>query len=144
MIHNASFWAHCILPMLMILAFQIGTFAIDFPMLYMASVGSHFLPQLVAVNSFKTLFLLLTLVAACRQWVLNLKKVSRYTPSIAGQRTRGRAESETTIFGWVMACAESVVNNVTNDVGADINNELGGTDWDISVIRFCRTRSKSA
>ena len=34
---------------------------------------------------------------------------------------RGRSESEILIFGWVLVCAESGVNMLTDDFGADIN-----------------------
>ena len=41
--------------------------------------------------------------------VLN-EKVSKYTPSIFGLRTRGSSESVIMIFGWVLARAGSEVN----------------------------------
>ena len=75
-------------------------------------------------NAFKTLFLLLTLLATCTQCLLNENKVSIYTPSNFGLRTRGRSESSILIFRWVLACAGSVMNKVTDDFGADINSEL--------------------
>ena len=43
-------------------------------------------------NAFKTLFLLLTLVATCTQCLLNEKKVSIYNSSILGLRTNGSSE----------------------------------------------------
>ena len=87
MILNASFCARCILPMLVSLAFMLQTgaalFAIDLPnALYVISKVSFCCPQLVPANAFKTLFLLLTLLATCTQCLLNEKKVSRYTPSV--------------------------------------------------------------
>ena len=36
----------------------------------------------------------------------------------------GSSASEILIFGWVLACIGSVVNRVTVDFGADINNKL--------------------
>ena len=74
-------------------------------------------------NAFKTLFLLLTLLATCTQWLLNEKKVSKYTPSILELQTKGSSESEILIFGRVLACAGSGVNKVTDDFGADINKK---------------------
>ena len=57
----------------------------------------------------------------------------RCTPSIFGLRTRESFESEILIFGWMLACAGSVVNKVTDDVSADINNELSRKKRDIFV-----------
>ena len=37
------------------------------------------------------------------------------------------------IFGWVLACAGSGVNKVTDDLGADINSKLTRKKRDISV-----------
>ena len=65
--------------------------------------------------------------------MLNEKKVSKYTPSNLGPRTRGSAESSILIFGWVLACAGSGVNKVTDDSGADINRELTRKKQNISV-----------
>ena len=84
-------------------------------------------------NTFKTLFLLLTLLATCTQCLLNEKKVSRYTPSHLGLRTSGISESAILIFGRVLACAGSGVNKVTDDFGADIKNEFSRRNRDISV-----------
>ena len=75
-------------------------------------------------NAFKTLFLLLTLLATCTHLVLNEKNVSRYTPSSFGLRTRGSSASDILIFGLVLACFGSGVNRVTVDFGADINNDV--------------------
>ena len=75
-------------------------------------------------NTFKTLFLLLTLLATCTQWVLHEKKVSRYTPIILGLWTRGSSESAILICGRILACARSGVNNVIDDFGVDINSEF--------------------
>ena len=50
-----------------------------------------------------------------------------------GLRTRGSSESSILIFGWVLACVGSGVNKVTDDFGADINNELTNKIQDISV-----------
>ena len=75
-------------------------------------------------NAFKTLFLLLTLLATCTQCLLNEKKVSKYTPSNLGLRTSGISESAILIFGWVLACAGSGVNKVTDNFGADIKSEF--------------------
>ena len=66
-------------------------------------------------NAFKTLFPLLTLLATCMQCLLNEKKVSRYTPSNLGLRTRGISESAILIVGRVLACTGSGVNKVTDD-----------------------------
>ena len=49
-------------------------------------------------NAFKTLFLLLTLLATCTQCLLSEKKVSRYTPRNLGLRTSGSSESAILIF----------------------------------------------
>ena len=78
----------------------------------------------MTANAFKTLFLLLTPLATCTQCLLNEKKVSRYTPSNLGLRTNGISESAILIFGWVLACAGSGVNKVTDDFGADIKSEF--------------------
>ena len=75
-------------------------------------------------NAFKTLFLLLTLLATCTQCLLNEKNVSRYTPSNLGLRASGSSESAILIFGRVLACAGSGVNKVTDDFGADIKSEF--------------------
>ena len=56
--------------------------------------------------------------------MLNENKVSKYTPSNFGLRTRGSSESSILIFGWVLACAGARVNKVTDDFGVDINSEL--------------------
>ena len=74
-------------------------------------------------NAFKTLFLLLTRLATCTQCVLNEKKVSIYTPNNFVLRMRGSSESSILIFGWVLACAVSLVNKVTDDFGAAINSD---------------------
>ena len=60
--------------------------------------------------------------ATCTHCVLNEKKVSKYTPSNFGMRTRGSSKSSILIFGWVLACAGSGVNKVTENFGADINS----------------------
>ena len=60
-------------------------------------------------------------------------KVFKYTHSILGLRTRGSSESAILIFGWVLACAGSGVNTITDDFGADINSELTCKKRDISV-----------
>ena len=73
-------------------------------------------------NAFKTLFLLLTLLATYTQCLLNEKKVSRYTPSNLWLRTNGSSESANLIFGRVLARVGSGVNKVTDDFGADIKN----------------------
>ena len=78
----------------------------------------------MSANAFKTLFLLLTLLATCTQCLLNEKNVSSYTPSNLGLLTSGSSESAILIFGWVLACAGSGVNNVTDDFGADIKREF--------------------
>ena len=49
-------------------------------------------------NAFKTLFLLLTLLATCAQCLLSENKVSRYTPSNLGLRTSGISESANLIL----------------------------------------------
>ena len=87
----------------------------------------------MAVNVFKTLFLSLTRLATCTQCVLNEKKVSKYTPSNFGLRTLGSSESSILIFWWVLACAGSGVNKVTDDFGADINSKVTRKKRDISV-----------
>ena len=51
-------------------------------------------------------------------------KVSKYTPSIFGMRTRRSSESAILMFGWVLACAVSGANKVTDVFGTDINSEL--------------------
>ena len=96
-------------------------------------LNASFCPQLVPANAFKTLFLLLTLLATCTQCLLNEKKVSRYTPSNLGLRTSGISESAILIFGRVLACAGSGVNKVTDDFGADIKSEFSRRNRDISV-----------
>ena len=109
-------------------------FAIDLlNALYAISKVSFFCPQLVPSNAFKTLFLLLTLLVTCTQCLLNEKKVSRYTPSNLGLRTRGSSESAILIFGWVLACAGSSVNKVTDDFGTDIKGEFSHRNRDIPV-----------
>ena len=65
--------------------------------------------------------------------MLNEKKVSRYTPSILGLRTRASSESAILIFGRVLACAWSGVNKVTDDFGTDINSQFSLKNRDISV-----------
>ena len=85
----------------------------------------------MAANAFKTVFLLLTLLATCTQGALNEKNVSRYTPSNFGLRTRGSSASEILIFGWVLACIGYVVNKVTVDLL--INNELSCRKHDMSL-----------
>ena len=85
----------------------------------------------MSANAFKTLFLLLTLLATCTQCLWNEKKVSRYTPSNLGLRTSGSSES--VILKRVLACAGSGVNKVTNDFGADIKSEFSCRNRDISV-----------
>ena len=84
-------------------------------------------------NAFKSLFLLLTRLATCTQCVLNENKVSKCTPNNFGLRTSGSSESSILIFGWVLACTGSAVNNVTDDFGADINSELTCKKRDISI-----------
>ena len=84
-------------------------------------------------NAFKTLFLLLTLLATCTQCLLNEKKLSRYTPSNLGLRTSGIYESAILIFRGVLAYAGSGVNKVTGDFGADIKSEFSRRNRDISV-----------
>ena len=59
-------------------------------------------------NAFKTLFLLLTLLATCTQCLLNEKKVSSYTPSNLGLRTSGISESAILIFGWVLSLSGQI------------------------------------
>ena len=56
--------------------------------------------------------------------MLNETKVCRDTPSILGLRKKESYDSAILIFGRVLACAESGVNKVTNDFGADINSKL--------------------
>ena len=75
-------------------------------------------------NAFKTLFLFPTRLATCMQCLLNEKKVSRYTPSNLGLQTSGSSESSIFNFGWVLACAGSGVNKVTDYFGADIKSEF--------------------
>ena len=84
-------------------------------------------------NAVKTLFLLLTRLATCIQCPLNEKKVSKYTLSNFGLRARGGSESSILIIGWVLTCAGSGVNKVTDDFGSDINSELTRKKQDISV-----------
>ena len=84
-------------------------------------------------NAFKTLFILLILLATCTQCLLNEKKVSRYTPSYLGLWTSGISESAILIFGRVLACAGSGVNKVTDDFGSDIKIEISHRNRDISV-----------
>ena len=84
-------------------------------------------------NALKTLFHLLTRLATCTQCVLNEKKISKYSPSNFGMRTRGSSESSILIFGWILAFAGSGVNKVTNNFDADINSELTRKKRDISV-----------
>ena len=67
--------------------------------LYANSSVSFCCPQFVPANAFKTLFILLTLLATCTQWALNEKNVSRYTPSSFEFPTRGSSVSEILIFG---------------------------------------------
>ena len=67
------------------------------------------------------------------QCLLNENKVSRYTPSNLGLRTRGIYESADLIFGRVLACTGSGVNKVTDDFGADIKSEFSRRNRDISV-----------
>ena len=73
----------------------------------------------------------------------NEKKVSRYTPSNLGLRTSGSSESAILIFWWVLACAGSDVNKVTDDFGADINSEFSRRNWDISVKKVLTLCSSS-
>ena len=87
----------------------------------------------MSANVFKTVFLLLTLLATCTQCLLNEQKVSRYTPCILGLRTCGSSESAIFIFGRVLPCAGSGVNKVTDDFGDDINSEFSHQDWDTFV-----------
>ena len=67
-------------------------------------------------NVFKTVLLLLTLLATCTQCALNGKNISRYTPGSFVLRTTGSSASEILIFGWVLACIGSGVNRVTVDL----------------------------
>ena len=62
-----------------------------------------------------------------------MKKISKYTPSNFGLRTRRSSESSILIFGKLLACAGSEVNKGTGDFGADINSELTRKKRDISV-----------
>ena len=64
--------------------------------------------------------------------ILN-EKISSYTPSNFGLRTRGSSVSEILIVGWVFACIGSGVNRVTVDFESDINNELSCMKQGISV-----------
>ena len=84
-------------------------------------------------HAFKTLFILLTLLATCTQWALNGKNVSRYTPSNIVLRTKGSSASEILIFGWVLACIGSGVNKVTVEFRDDINTKLSSKNQDISI-----------
>ena len=100
----------------------------------MSSVKSPFaVPNWCLPMPSRRCFFLLTLLATCTQCLLNEKKVSRYTPSNLGLRTSGISESAILIFGWVLACAGSGVNKVTDDFGADIKSEFSRRNWDISV-----------
>ena len=54
------------------------------------------------------------------------RKVSKYTPSNFGLRTKGGSESSILIFRWVLAYAMSGVNKVTDDFGAHINSGKSG------------------
>ena len=89
-------------------------------------------PQLVSANAFKTLFLLLGRLPTCTQCMLNEKKVSKYTSSIFGLQARRTSESSILILGWVLACAGSGENKVTDAFGSDINSELTHKKRDIS------------
>ena len=75
-------------------------------------------------NAFKTLFLLLALLAICTQCLLNENKVSRYAPSNLGLRTSGSSESAILIFMRVLAYAGSGLSKVTDDFAADIKSEF--------------------
>ena len=70
-------------------------------MLYMPTVAVPFVvPSLcLSINAFKTLFILLTLLATCTQRALNENNVSRYTPSSFGLRRRGSSASEILSLG---------------------------------------------
>ena len=83
--------------------------------------------------TFKMLLLLLIRLATCTQCVLNENKVSKYTPSNFGLRTRGCSELSILIFGWVFAIVGSGVNKVTDKFSANINSELTRKKRDISV-----------
>ena len=65
--------------------------------------------------------------------MLNENKVYIYTSSIVGMRTRRSTDPAFLIFGWVLACAGSGVNKVTDDCGADINSKLTLKKRDKSV-----------
>ena len=72
MILSASFCVRCIFPKLVSLAFVLQTgaalLAIDLTnALYVNNSVSFCCPQFVPANAFKTLFLLLTLLATCTQ-----------------------------------------------------------------------------
>ena len=61
----------------------------------------------MSANAFKTLYLLLSRLAPCAQYVLNEKKVSKYTPGNFGLWIKGSSASSILIFGRVMACADT-------------------------------------
>ena len=46
------------------------------------------------------------------------------TPNIFGHWTSGSCDSSMSIIGWVLDWCGSGLNNVTVDIGAEINNEL--------------------
>ena len=47
-----------------------------------------------------------------------------YTPNIIGYWTSSRCGSSMSILGWVLAWCVSVLDNVTEDLGVDLNKEL--------------------
>ena len=65
--------------------------------------------------------------------MLNENNVSKHTPSNFGLLTRGSSESSILIIGWLLACAGSGINKVTDDFGVDIKSELTRKKQDISV-----------
>ena len=96
---------------------------IDLPTaLYVISNVYFCCPQDVPAKASGILFLLDTLSVTWLLCLLNDSEVSRWTPKILGNCTRG--ESSMCIFGWVLAWCVSGVNNVTDYFGAEINREL--------------------
>ena len=98
---------------------------IDLPTaLYVISKVSFCYPQDVPAKALRLLFLPDTLSPTWLLCLLNDSEVSMWTPKILGHCTRGSRESSMSILVWVLAWCVSVVNNVTDDFGAEINKEL--------------------
>ena len=62
-----------------------------------------------------------------------MKRSCPYTLLVNCVANKGRSVSEVLVFGWVLACIGSGVNNFTVDFGADINtSHLVGNDISLS------------